>query len=241
MDNTPNQREGLRGGATRMEVGREGMVIGFYREIDDDSILELCDHIETAFGYYSCGHVELRINSPGGSVAALEHYISRLRGWMGGGRRPVLATTAMSSVSSAAAVILSLGTIGHRRAYPSARILYHNARARIPDGAMLTAGQLATMGSGIEKADLAILEELTRHIGALAALRGRIKSLAPASPEASGGAEPFAWVDVGPGGGTPLSEHYSKLSALDVPIDPWTARDMLLIDEVIEQQTRRME
>ena len=211
-----------------------GIVVRLAGEIEDQLVLDLCDEIELAIEYYHYREIEIRINSPGGSVAALEHYMDRLKRWRRG-KELVIATTAMSTVSSAAAVILSLGTIGHRRAHASARLLYHNVRTRMPGGGYgLTAEQLLTIGKGFDGIDKHISGELLRHIGPLASTRGKIRSYNPGAAAAAGEAGPFAWINLDPRQEGQLEEHYSKLNLLDTPIDPWTARDMLLIDEVIE-------
>lgn len=97
----------------------------FSAPVTADSIFALCTACESAIDYYKYGKVELQINSPGGESDALRHFSVRLGEFQ---KRATVATTALNDCASAAALILSSGSLGHRSASIHSRLLYHRVR-----------------------------------------------------------------------------------------------------------------
>lgn len=100
--------------------------IDFTTSVTSESIYSLCDSVEQAIGYYQYPTVEIRIHSPGGESNALRHYADQLARWTK--KSLNIRTVALTECASAAALLLSLGTLGHRRASLSSRLLYHRPR-----------------------------------------------------------------------------------------------------------------
>lgn len=207
----------------------------FASPVTDSSILWVCDEIETALNYYHYSEIELQIDSPGGSVAYLEYYLARLQEWR---RRPSfrLSTTALTQAASAAGVMLCLGDIGRRRAYAGAKILLHDVR--IEETIVMDKGKMGAIREVLEAADTRLVKFMARHIYSkiLADLAG-----------AGGSGVGHRQIHMADHNGKfrvhrALGPHLSeaeitraieRLQAVDLPISPQTACDMLLIDEVI--------
>ena len=136
-------------------------VISFNQQVDSASILNLCEEIDTAVDDYHYRKVQIRIESPGGEIDALQYYIDKLPQWR---RKQVqLETMALMQSSSAAALMLSLGDLGKRSAAPSANLLYHNARvygSREP----LTSEGLGELERRLSRIDDKMLMRLLRHL-----------------------------------------------------------------------------
>lgn len=136
-------------------------IICFSQQVDSTSILTLCEEIDTAVDYYDYKKIQIKIESPGGAIDALQFYVDKLRQWRRRGIR--FETMALMQSCSAAALMLSLGDLGQRRAVPSANLLYHNARifdTRRP----LTSDHLGELERRLSQIDDKILLELLRHL-----------------------------------------------------------------------------
>lgn len=151
--------------------------IMFSHPVSVDSIFALCSSIDLAIEYYQYSTVELVIDSPGGSVAALKYYLDKLDYWKSKG--VTIQTNALTFVASASAVILSSGTLGFRSAPWYSSLVYHNSRC--PTEALINslkgAGQYVTsdflskfskevehLGKGLTQEDKALVGFLDRHI-----------------------------------------------------------------------------
>lgn len=105
------------------------------RYCDDRAVLILGQHltkavaiefsleVELAIGYYQYRHIEIRIDCPGGDVAALDSVLSDMR--ICRSRGVVVQTYATGIAASAAATLLILGDIGSRSARSQSRLLLH--------------------------------------------------------------------------------------------------------------------
>ena len=129
-------------------------------EVTPESILELCSAIDAAVYYYHFRHIKIEICSPGGELLALQHYLSKLAEWRNLG--VIVETVAIMSVASAAAIILSLGDVGYRSAYPVAKLVYHNGRAKPPS--FCTKEDFAQFCSALERIDNHLQAQLIRQI-----------------------------------------------------------------------------
>lgn len=98
----------------------------FQEEVNDNSITHLIDAIDNAFNYFNYDGIELVLQSPGGSIVSMQILLDKFKKYQNEGK--VLATKGYIDVASAAAIILSAGTIGERSADKYCRILHHNSR-----------------------------------------------------------------------------------------------------------------
>jgi ATP-dependent protease ClpP protease subunit len=194
------------------------------------SILELCDEIELALTYYRFRDIRLEIESRGGCVDALEHYVHRLAAWRAEhGLR--LTTLALNEVASAAATMLSLGDVGARYAYRGSRILYHYSRLQPGSDAPLTRADFRRFDRVLETVDAQLLEQLV-HLGQRAfaerqerpALDDDDRSLL----EHLGVADTIATA-----GPAALRDSYHRLLCLDTPVAPGAAVALGLIDHIV--------
>ncbi|KFB76378.1 MULTISPECIES: ATP-dependent Clp protease proteolytic subunit [Candidatus Accumulibacter] len=132
--------------------------ITFRAPVDAESIYALCDAIDLALSYFHYETVEIRIHSPGGESDALRHLVVQLPRWH---RRGVLIrTVAMIECASAAAIILAVGSPGHRHAGLSSRLLFH--RPRIDAGAVLSREVRKIAGVLTAESGAAVIRQLER-------------------------------------------------------------------------------
>jgi ATP-dependent protease ClpP protease subunit len=129
-------------------------------DVTPESIVRLCDEIDSAVNYYQYRRVKIEICSPGGYVTALQHYVFRLEEWRKLG--VIIETVALMSVASAAAMILSLGTVGYRKACPVATLLYHNSRTGYSSSG--TKEAFAQVASELERIDGYLQGKLVAHV-----------------------------------------------------------------------------
>jgi EAL domain-containing protein (putative c-di-GMP-specific phosphodiesterase class I) len=104
--------------------------------------------------------IEICLNSPGGEYSALVHYVWHLESWRRKGI--VVKTTGLVNVASAAAMMLSLGDLGHRRVYPHTELVYHFAR--LGEVHHLTASKAKYLQESLQKVDDKMLEQLVKHL-----------------------------------------------------------------------------
>ena len=76
----------------------------------------------------------------------------------------MLKTVGLNQVSSAAAMLLSFGTVGHRSAMASSRLLYHQIRTEFSHGTIKTVAQLRVTSRLLEEWDAKFLDMLAEHI-----------------------------------------------------------------------------
>lgn len=136
-------------------------VIRFSGEVNADRVFSLCDEIDLAVQYYCYPSVRIEIDSPGGELNSLRHYIARLRDWRRQGAR--IETLALTRCSSAAAYMLSLGDVGCRMAMPRTTLLYHNTRLS-GSTEPLTSDHLGRLKEQLTQADAELTVELLRHL-----------------------------------------------------------------------------
>jgi ATP-dependent protease ClpP protease subunit len=136
--------------------------VRFCGPVDTAQIFCLCDEIDSFISQYYYRHVILEIDSNGGELQSLLYYIQKLKGWRKQGVR--IETVALTKCASAAAVMLSLGDIGHRYAMPRSKLLYHNARVYASSGIPLTSDKLEKLHSSLCRADAEILVALLQHL-----------------------------------------------------------------------------
>ena len=134
-------------------------VVSFTGDVDDwTSVCQLTDLVDTLVERHFHTRIELVIASPGGVVAALDHYLECTGRWRARGVR--LRTRVVSHAFSAAAVMLSLGD--ERVAGRGARLLYHPAR--VHDAGPITARESTEMHDALRRIDDAMVARLVARV-----------------------------------------------------------------------------
>ena len=133
-------------------------VVSFSGDVDWPSICDLVDLVDTLVERHFHTCIELVIDSPGGLVAALDHYVECAGQWRAKG--VLLRTRVVSHAFSAAAVMLSLGD--ERVAGRGARLLYH--AARVLDAGPITARASTEMHDELSRIDDAMVGRLVERV-----------------------------------------------------------------------------
>lgn len=144
----------------RLESDRA--VVRLLVPLDRESVFALIDEFELLQSYYRYRYICLEIDSPGGEATALQYLLARIAQWRSE-QGLVLSTRALSAVSSAAAIILSLGSHGHRRAHESARLLYHSGRAMTGGGDFLTRPVLQALCTQLDQLNQTVARQLAQN------------------------------------------------------------------------------
>jgi ATP-dependent protease ClpP protease subunit len=116
--------------ATTLE--RSVAVIRLTGEIEMPVSYALLDELKLLHNYYQFRTVELQIDGLGGNADALHHLVQSLSAWRKGEGR-ILRTLGLNEVASAAALLLSFGTLGHRCLFAHSRVLCHPGHIK-PEG-----------------------------------------------------------------------------------------------------------
>lgn len=124
-------------------------IINFTTEVNDDSVLLLVDYLDNFFDYYKYEEIELRIKSPGGRVSAMNVLIDKINYYIDRGKR--IRTRGIGTVASAAAVILTAGSIGFRSVEKYTRILYHSPRVYMTSSEVITIDYANSIAKELEK------------------------------------------------------------------------------------------
>ncbi len=125
-------------------------------------VLSACDQVEKRLTYYWEHAFEFEIDSPGGETPALDYLLGRMDQWRSRGAR--IATLGLTSVASAAAFVLSMGDIGHRRAFDGCRLLYHDARVTPPPNSEITRQAATILAELLDRADSLHAARMARFI-----------------------------------------------------------------------------
>jgi ATP-dependent protease ClpP protease subunit len=132
--------------------------------VSDESMRWMCNRAEDAVRYYHADRLILELSSPGGSADALRFGLDRFKEWrtQHGVR---ISTIALTSVASAGAVLLSLAASpGERKAYSTARLLYHDSRLVLPRKSQLTGSQMEMLRSELAGLDEWLLDQLSAYV-----------------------------------------------------------------------------
>jgi hypothetical protein len=81
---------------------------------------------KSLFGYYQYNHVELRLESPGGSIDAMQYILRQMSNYEEKGKEIAVRSTFVCA--SAAAIMLAMGHWGGRSVDRSTTLLFHSAR-----------------------------------------------------------------------------------------------------------------
>lgn len=130
-------------------------------DIDMPVCFALVDEIRLLRNYYQFRTIELQIDSPGGCVDGLQYVVHSTKEWRTG-KGLVLRTVALNEVCSAA-MLLSFGTVGHRQAMKSCRLLYHPVRTVFRQNTARTVSELRWESKQLEIWDSMFLDMVTEH------------------------------------------------------------------------------
>jgi len=139
-----------------------GPVIRLTGDIEMPLAYALVDEFSLLHGYYQFRTIDLHIDSPGGSADALHYLVHALEPWSRGEGR-ILRTFGMNEVASAAAMLLSFGTVGHRAASRHSRLLYHSVRNVQRENTSHTVAQLKVVTRKLESWDRMFVDLLAEH------------------------------------------------------------------------------
>ena len=220
----------------------ERPTINITGKLTDESAIELIDRIRVLRDQFFFNEVKLCIASPGGQLTALKFFVECVQELQGDGLK--IATHALTTAASAAAVILSLGDV--RTAHRQSLLLYHTGR--LAGVHTITAKGAESIATALNSADNDIVSLLVDR-----AARAR-------PPDADTPAELFALGDwtvvdrLSPGNArkpkttlrrfrkrvadafqdpsTRLTKLYSDFCALDAAVSPYLALELGLIDAV---------
>ena len=131
-------------------------IILFDSPVTDSSIATLVERIHAVSQELYYRDVELQILSPGGTASSLMYYVAALEAFEG---NLVITTRALTAVSSASAIMLSLGD--HRRASTASQLLYHNVR--LPNPQSVTARDAHKIHAHLEGTDKYFIGLLVRR------------------------------------------------------------------------------
>ena len=118
------------------QMGPHNATVSYDGAICQAGAIALERHFHSLFDYYQYTRVDLRLESPGGSIEAL-HYILRQMAWYQQRGKDV-AVHSTFTCASAAAILLAMGQFGHRTVDRSTNLLFHSARVQ-PNGHGMTA------------------------------------------------------------------------------------------------------
>ena len=125
------------------------VIVTFTGNVTESSIIDLVGAIDRLRSDYFYRRIELRIASPGGDVVALDYFIDALSNW----KRQALTviTRALTTCSSAAAIMLSLGD--RREASPSSILLYHYSRISVEHRGPMTSDSAEEVSRRLKNVD----------------------------------------------------------------------------------------
>ena len=129
-------------------------------EISEASAIEIEKHLDRFFGYYHYERVTLKLNSPGGTLAGLEHILECIGRWRERGRE--VRALVMFRAASAAALLLALGEVGSRNAHRNSALLFHHARVGGAQCA-LTSGAAGQLASVLRMVDQEMVQRIVGH------------------------------------------------------------------------------
>ena len=125
------------------------VIVTFLGSVTEASVIELVDTINLLRSDYFYRQIDLRIASPGGEVIALDYFIEALSHWK---RQDLTVTTrALTSCSSAAAIMLALGY--HREASSSSILLYHYSRISMEHHGPMTSDSAEEVSERLKNVD----------------------------------------------------------------------------------------
>lgn len=130
-------------------------------EICAEGISALLKQMQSAFDYYQYDHIQLHLESPGGSAAGLDYFLRNLDKYQASGKQLHVQSTFMCA--SAAALLLAFGSWGERRVDRSTILLFHFARVG-GNVADLTARSAQGYSRQLQRYDQIMIERLVKYL-----------------------------------------------------------------------------
>jgi hypothetical protein len=123
----------------------------YHGEITQDGVMTLDQIFQSLMDYYRYQQVNLRLESPGGSVEAMQHILRRMQHYEEHGKSIAIRSTFMCA--SAAAVLLAMGQWKCRVVERSTALLFHTARVDSNMRAMTASmsGNLSQSLTGLDR------------------------------------------------------------------------------------------
>ena len=131
-------------------------------DLDQALVLDMRDKLRLASEYYKHDRIEIAINSPGGEALALKALVSEMQ-WLRS-RGCTVSTTAMMEAGSAAALVLALGDVGHRKVQPYSNLVFHHTRIIRSGEHTLTAIGASSAARKLESYDETLMGMLINHL-----------------------------------------------------------------------------
>jgi ATP-dependent protease ClpP protease subunit len=130
--------------------------------VDTHSSAALCDVLDILLRDYRYNEARLEFESPGGDLNAMRQIQRAIQKAKAEG--VVVQTHTHGRAASAAAMLLSMGTIGQRSINPEAHLLYHHSRMMAPQGMPLTAEMAGSAQEQIDRCDRWLLDSLQKEL-----------------------------------------------------------------------------
>lgn len=150
-------------------------IIRLTGKLETPEAFGLVDAIQDARDYYHYDGVELHIaDCPGGTHDALQFVLDHRGIWTDSSF--TLRTVALTQVASAGALLVSMGTRGHRVAMPGARLLWHGVRYIAGEAQHITLPLLHDLRSSLRESEQTVLDQLVVNGAADSAARPNLRN-----------------------------------------------------------------
>jgi len=142
-------------------LGPHRAVILYQGAICLDGAMAVERQLGSLFGYYKYTDICLRLESPGGSIDAMQFILRKMRDYEARGMEVAVCSTFLCA--SAAAFILAMGQWGTRYVDRSSNLLFHSARVAT-GGHGMTAEVSTNLSQTLLNLDLRIVEVVVERI-----------------------------------------------------------------------------
>lgn len=155
-------------------MGPHGAHITYQGEITQAGVMTLDQLFQSLMDYYRYQEVRLRLESPGGSVEAMQYVLKRMQHYEEQGKSIVICSTFMCA--SAAAVLLAMGKWKCRGVGRSTTLLFHTARI---DSNMrgITASMSGNLAQSLHSLDHDLVDMLVERMVKMTGLQSALKAL----------------------------------------------------------------
>ena len=146
----------------KFQCGLDSAKVTIDGAFTQDLALDVRIHMQELRKYWHYDHLNIEINSPGGELLALRALLGEMKSWrLNGG---TVATTAVMSAGSAAAVLMVMGDVGHRSVQQYSQLLFHHTRIVAQGENVLTAVDADATAQRLKSADVKIVDAIWRHL-----------------------------------------------------------------------------
>jgi ATP-dependent protease ClpP protease subunit len=145
-----------------LEMGTHEASIAYTGTVTKAGAMALEQQLEQLFGYYRYSRIHLTLESPGGSIDALEYIVRQMHCWEQQGR--VVAVQSTFECASAAAVLLAFGLWGERSVDRHTYLLWHSARIDSAPLGRVTAASSGNLHQGLSRVDSKMLDLLLNRM-----------------------------------------------------------------------------